>query len=481
MDVVETAVGEDGDHVAAPAGAGKRVEDGVGVGAGLGLQPAGAQVPGQPGGGELLVRRDRVQRHVRTDENPVGVAEHPGIVLLEHRPPAGIGARLEHHHQAAVRPGQAQGLQGLPHRGRVVGEVVDHGHPADHAAHLLPPLDPLERAQAGGDGSERKTQPGEQGDHRQRVQGVVVAGHGQAAAALELAAAEHRELAGQAARFEVVVAPLTAVARAVADHGAAGLPGQFGHHRVVQVGDQGAPHRDAADELGKRPLDGGQVGEDVGVVEFDGGENGRVRPVVLELGHLVEEGGVVLVALDHEVGAVADVEIAAKGLDQAADHEARGGAHAVQGGGEQGGGGGLAVGAGDHQRGLVRQEEMAERLRHGQVGQAEAGQFHGLRVGGADHVADDHQVGPAGQVGGRVTGQHRDGETGEEVGHGRVDVLVRAGDRIPPGLEHAGQGGHAGAADADQVDMAGIGRGRVQGRVEACGAHVPRTARSTAR
>jgi hypothetical protein len=37
--------------------------------------------------------------------------------------------------------------------------------------------------------------------------------------------------------------------------------------------------------------------------------------------------------------------------------------------------------------------------------------------------------------------------------HGRVDVLVGAGHPMPLLLQDAGQGGHAGAADAEKVDV----------------------------
>jgi hypothetical protein len=47
-------------------------------------------------------------------------------------------------------------------------------------------------------------------------------------------------------------------------------------------------------------LDRGEVVEDVGVVELEVVEDRRARPVVDELAALVEEGGVVLVGLDHE-------------------------------------------------------------------------------------------------------------------------------------------------------------------------------------
>ena len=123
---------------------------------------------------------------------------------------------------------------------------------------------------------------------------------------------------------------------------------------------------------------------------------------------------------------------------------------------------------------------MAQGLGHGQVGEAQPRQFDGLGVGGPDHVADDHQIGSRGEIGGRVAGHHLDAQAGEEVGHRRVDVLVRTGDREALLLEHAGHGGHAGAADADEVDVTRIGRGDVQGRIKQGAAHLERTVRSMA-
>jgi hypothetical protein len=52
-------------------------------------------------------------------------------------------------------------------------------------------------------------------------------------------------------------------------------------------------------------LDRRHVREDVGVVVFKVVEDGHQRPVVHELAALVEEGGVVLIGLDHELAALA--------------------------------------------------------------------------------------------------------------------------------------------------------------------------------
>ena len=55
-----------------------------------------------------------------------------------------------------------------------------------------------------------------------------------------------------------------------------------------------------AHEMMELRLDRGEIGEDVGVVVFEVVEDRGARPVVHELGALVEERGVVLVGLDHE-------------------------------------------------------------------------------------------------------------------------------------------------------------------------------------
>ncbi len=82
-----------------------------------------------------------------------------------------------------------------------------------------------------------------------------------------------------------------------------------------------------------------------------------------------------------------------------------------------------------------------------------------LGIHPADDVADDHQVGLRDvEVRGRVGGERGDAPRLEHVAHRRVDVLVAAGDLVARGLEHAGEGAHAGAGDSDQVDAAREGR-----------------------
>jgi hypothetical protein len=92
---------------------------------------------------------------------------------------------------------------------------------------------------------------------------------------------------------------------------------------VVAVDDQPAAPRHGAHQVVELALDRGHVGEDVGVVVLEVVEDRDQRAVVDELAALVEEGGVVFVGLDHEVGPAAARADTPKFLGHAADQEAR--------------------------------------------------------------------------------------------------------------------------------------------------------------
>src|SRR5436190_399478 len=77
--------------------------------------------------------------------------------------------------------------------------------------------------------------------------------------------------------------------------------------------------RDERDQARERGLHRLQVGVDVGVVELEVADDGHVRVVVDELGPLVEERGVVLVALHHEVAPLAEMIAAGEVAGHAAD------------------------------------------------------------------------------------------------------------------------------------------------------------------
>ena len=154
----------------------------------------------------------------------------------------------------------------------------------------------------------------------------------------------------------------------------------------------------------KAVLTAGEVGVDVGVVELDVGEDGGVGEVVEELGALVEEGGVVLVAFEEEGPRLradaggADHEGGAEVLGDASDEEGWGELGVVAGGdfvdpGEHAGGRGLAVGSG-HDEGLAVGEELVvEEGGHAGEGDALVEDGFQLRVAAGYGVADDDEVG----------------------------------------------------------------------------------------
>ncbi len=81
--------------------------------------------------------------------------------------------------------------------------------------------------------------------------------------------------------------------------------------------------RHGAHQMVELRLDGGEIGEDVGVIEFEVVQDRGARPVVDELRALVEEGGVVLVGLDHEEARIGEPRRNAEVQRHAADQEAR--------------------------------------------------------------------------------------------------------------------------------------------------------------
>src|SRR5215469_16898164 len=110
---------------------------------------------------------------------------------------------------------------------------------------------------------------------------------------------------------------------AVAFDTAEGFADAFGHIVAAIEGDEQAAARHEIDEALEGSLDGAEVCVDVGVVELNVSEDQRVREVVQELRTLVEEGGVVLVALDDEGPRGAELKAGSEVLSYAADEEGR--------------------------------------------------------------------------------------------------------------------------------------------------------------
>ena len=206
-------------------------------------------------------------------------------------------------------------------------------------------------------------------------------------------------------------------------------------------------------KVSKAGNDDVEVGVDVGVVELDGGEHRRPGGKVDELGALVEKGGVVLIAFHDHVAAAAHPVIGLKILGDAPHHEPGVQPQGKEEPGDQGRGGGLAVGAGHHHGLPVAHQEAVQGLGQGEAGQVSGQHRLGLGVVPADDVPHHHQVGGRNQVFRAVAVLKRDSQALQQGAHGRVDVLVGAGHAIALLLQDTGQGRHAGAADAEEVDV----------------------------
>jgi hypothetical protein len=111
------------------------------------------------------------------------------------------------------------------------------------------------------------------------------------------------------------------------------------------------------------------------------------------------------------------------------------------------------VGAGDHEALPLAEEHRLERARHRRVGDASIDGRARFDVVLATDVADDHEIGPIGEVRGVEAGLGLDAVACEGVAHGRIERHVAPGDPMPHGLQEAREGAHAGAGHADQVNM----------------------------
>src|SRR5579859_4599016 len=107
---------------------------------------------------------------------------------------------------------------------------------------------------------------------------------------------------------EVFDLPVGGCGEAVTLDAAESVGNALGDVFAAVIGDDEAAAGNEIDEALEGGLHGVEVGVDVGVIKFDVGENERVRKVVQELGSLVEEGGVVLVAFNNEGAGGAELE-----------------------------------------------------------------------------------------------------------------------------------------------------------------------------
>ncbi len=163
--------------------------------------------------------------------------------------------------------------------------------------------------------------------------------------------------------------------------------------RFLRIDDHAPARRYRAHQVMELRLDRGQVGEDVGVIVFEIVQDQRARPVMHELGALVEERRVVLVGLDHEEAAVGMARRHAEIQRHAADEEARREPGVIEDPREHRRRAGLAVRAGDREHEAVREHMIAQPFGAGRVREAAVEDRLDQRIAARDDVADDEQIG----------------------------------------------------------------------------------------
>ena len=112
----------------------------------------------------------------------------------------------------------------------------------------------------------------------------------------------------------------------------------------------------------------------------------------------------------------------------------------------------FAVGAADDKRAFAADEIFLEQFRQRAVAQLALQHRLRLRVAARNGVADDDEVGLVREIALAVTVHHFDLPFGEERGHRRINVLVRAANLKAALLQRRRRGRHGRAANSDEVD-----------------------------
>ena len=201
-------------------------------------------------------------------------------------------------------------------------------------------------------------------------------------------------------------------------------------------------------ELG---LDGPQIREDVGVVVLQVVEHGGTRPVVHELGTLVEEGRVVFVGLDDEIGLAPQTRRDREVARHATDQEARLAPGSLKDPGQQRRRGGLAVRAGHAHHPAPDQHLLGQPLRPRDVGQPGIQNGFHQRIAPPHHVAHHPDIGLERQLGRVPALDQVDAQRAQLITHRRVDVGVAAGDLEARLAGNGGHPTHEGAANTKNM------------------------------
>ena len=191
------------------------------------------------------------------------------------------------------------------------------------------------------------------------------------------------------------------------------------------------------------------------MVVFEVVEDAGARPVVDELGALVEERGVVLVGLDDEERRFAEPRADAEVERHTADEEAGRKPCVLEDPREHAARRGLAVRARDREHPTLAQHLAREPLGPRCVRDAAFEQRLDHRHAARHDIADHHHIRRRVELRGVETGHDVDAERLELRAHRRIDVAVGPGDAMTGGARDGRDAAHEGAADAEDVQVHG--------------------------
>src|SRR5438552_10045031 len=219
-----------------------------------------------------------------------------------------------------------------------------------------------------------------------------------------------------------------------------------------------------SDEMMELSLNRCKIGEDVGMIELYIVQNRQPGPVVDHLGTLVEEGGIVFISFDHEIGSCSQPGRYAKVDRNAPNEEPRVESRILQNPGNHGGSGRFSMCPRYGKHAPAGQSIFSEPLRAGNI--AVASIEYGLhqRVAPAHDIPDYPHVRIQGRLIGTVPYGQLDALRFELCAHRRVDIGVASGHSMAGDFGDRRNATHESAANAEYMDVQGAGRHAGEGR-----------------
>ncbi len=311
---------------------------------------------------------------------------------MKHASHAGIGTRLEYGEKPGIRIELPHCRHGVRHGGRVVGKIIEHEHAIFHTPDFLASPDAAKCFKPARDNIRRQAGPCGRGHGGQRITAIVRTRHFHAEAAKQPPVADHLETVVW--KVLPVLTDLPHGRTVCPVHLDADIsPGNKSPDGFIPVKcDEPCARIHPGKKFVKSRADMRQVVENIGVIELDRGNNGRIRRIVKKLGLFVEKGRVVFIAFQHGPPPAAGAVIGAEIAQDAADEKRRIHSPFEEQPRDHGGRGGLSVGARHHNGFPVLDQKPTDGLGHGAVRNPLSGNRGHFRVVPAHRVPDDNQV-----------------------------------------------------------------------------------------